>query len=211
VVGVTVPPEREFSHPDLVRLTPDLTGAERLAVYLGLPEDLRVEADRELDRRIEAQSREIFALLRLDDSCTARELADEIAMLWRDECSRVPAGMVAGREPRPAPGPRRQSSEAGTDLDLLRSIPSAEYVPALTGRDVNGAGMVQCPLHSDGQERTPSLHISDDGGGWHCFGCDRGGDVFEFVALLEGRQVPTGREFFEFSAELARALLGATA
>lgn len=205
---MSVRPEREFSHPDLVRLTPDLTGAERLAVFLGLPADLRSEANWEIGARTEARTRELFAEYRLGGSCTAQELADEIDAVWRGECYKVPLGGVGVREPRPAPV-RRQSSEAGTDLDLLRSIPSGEYVPALTGRDVNGVGMVQCPLHSNGEERTPSLHVSDDHSGWHCFGCDRGGDVLEFFALLEGQQVPTGREFFEFARELAESLLGA--
>lgn len=197
---------REFTHPDLVRLAPDLTGAQRLAVFLGLPADLQAEANQEMGARIEARTRELFAESRLGGSCTARELADEIDALWRAECSKVPLGATGMQEPRPARREqRRRPSTADTDLDMVRSIPSATYVPALTGREVNGTAFVTCPLHSDGQERTPSLHVSFDRSGWHCFGCARGGDVFDLFALLEGRAVPTGREFFEFARELAGA------
>lgn len=35
-----------------------------------------------------------------------------------------------------------------------------------------------CPFH---QEKTPSLHIDREKGLWHCFGCQLGGDAFDFV------------------------------
>ena len=42
-----------------------------------------------------------------------------------------------------------------------------------------------CPLH---QERTASFTVTSapDGGRWYCYGCHRGGDVFDFLRLKEG-------------------------
>ena len=39
-------------------------------------------------------------------------------------------------------------------------------------------GMMPCPFHG---ERNPSLKVYPDTGGWHCFGCGRGGSVIDFV------------------------------
>lgn len=40
-----------------------------------------------------------------------------------------------------------------------------------------------CPFHDD---RNPSLSIDPEKNEWHCFGCDRKGDVIEWVRCAEG-------------------------
>jgi len=45
--------------------------------------------------------------------------------------------------------------------------------------------MIRCPLH---QDATPSFVIYPDGH-WHCYGCDRGGDVIDLYAELYGVSV----------------------
>lgn len=44
-------------------------------------------------------------------------------------------------------------------------------------------GFVCCPFHG---EKKPSMKIYDKPGGWHCFGCGRGGSVIDFVMEHEG-------------------------
>ena len=49
-------------------------------------------------------------------------------------------------------------------------------------------GVMPCPFHG---EKNPSLKIYPKTGGWHCFGCGRGGSVIDFVMEHEGCSFPT--------------------
>jgi DNA primase len=44
-----------------------------------------------------------------------------------------------------------------------------------------------CPFH---QEKTPSFKVFPDSQNFHCFGCDEGGTVFDFVMRTEGLTFP---------------------
>lgn len=68
-------------------------------------------------------------------------------------------------------------------LDVSEVI--AEY---LTLKPAGSAGFKAiCPFH---QEKTPSLHVSKEKQIWHCFGCDKGGDIFSFVMDIENVDFP---------------------
>ena len=43
-------------------------------------------------------------------------------------------------------------------------------------------GFMCCPFHG---EKAPSLKIYKGNGGWHCFGCGKGGSVIDFVMQQE--------------------------
>jgi len=55
-----------------------------------------------------------------------------------------------------------------------------------------GIGISKCPFH---QERTPSFIYYKDGG-FHCFGCGRIGDIFDFVMLKLRRDHSATFRFF---------------
>lgn len=64
------------------------------------------------------------------------------------------------------------------NVDLLELI--KEYIPNIkrSGRTYKAC----CPFH---REKTPSFSISPDKGLFYCFGCQAGGDIFEFLMRIE--------------------------
>jgi hypothetical protein len=83
----------------------------------------------------------------------------------------------------------------------LRAIPAATYAHALTGRTPDRAGKIKCPFHND---NTPSLQLYPDGT-FYCFGCRRGGTIYDFAATLW--QMPLrGPAFIQLRDRLAEAL-----
>jgi len=99
------------------------------------------------------------------------------------------------RLPRPA--------QRAQDDRLLQVAPTM-YVERLSGLRVPRHGKIRCPFHDD---RTPSLHVySEPEQGWYCYGCNRGGTVYDFAALLSGRTT-RGADFVQLQDEL-RAQLG---
>jgi len=57
-----------------------------------------------------------------------------------------------------------------------------------TGRNFKGL----CPFHS---EKTPSFIVSQEKQICHCFGCNKGGDIFAFTQEMEGITFPEAVEF----------------
>jgi RepB DNA-primase from phage plasmid/CHC2 zinc finger len=88
--------------------------------------------------------------------------------------------------------------------DPLLQLDPAFYVERLTDRIVPRSRKVLCPLHV---ETSPSFHVyPDPKRGWFCFGCHRGGSVYDLAAGLWHR--PThGPTFRALRAELEHLLL----
>jgi hypothetical protein len=105
-------------------------------------------------------------------------------------------------EPRREPAlPRTRT----TGADSLLQVPPIEYVERLTGQQVGRDHKISCPFHSDA---SPSLHVYDEPErGWYCFGCGRGGSIFDFAGLLWGRDL-RGADFVRLRQELEAMFLG---
>ncbi|UEQ10668.1 CHC2 zinc finger domain-containing protein [Pectobacterium versatile] len=77
-----------------------------------------------------------------------------------------------------------------SELQHLKAAVSLVEVVRGQGRKVVKRGkdfVVLCPFH---QENTPSCVISPDKNLYHCFGCDAGGSVLDWVMKTEGLSLP---------------------
>ena len=100
--------------------------------------------------------------------------------------------------PRPAaPSPR------GSGDDPLLEISPTVYVEKLAGLRIPRSGVVACPFHPDD---TPSLKLyRDPERGWYCYGCRRGGSIYDFGAALWDVE-PRGRDFIALREHIVRTL-----
>jgi hypothetical protein len=103
---------------------------------------------------------------------------------------------------KPAHGRDQRQRRASHPLDrALLAIPAEQYVQALTGIRPNRAGKIPCQFHDDVD---PSLQLYADGS-WYCFGCRRGGTIYDFAALLWGAGTKD-HAFLKLRARLAQVL-----
>src|SRR6202030_3042503 len=85
--------------------------------------------------------------------------------------------MAAHNRLVPTPGSDDAFAEVKAKVDLVKVI--QEHV-RLTKRNKDLWGL--CPFH---QEDSPSFKVNPQMQSWYCFGCERHGDVFTFVELIE--------------------------
>lgn len=79
---------------------------------------------------------------------------------------------------------RRHAGPVLPEPDFARAkyVDCVDLIQTLTGGPATKQGrnwVIRCPFH---REDTPSLVIYPPGGGWHCFGCGKGGDAVAFAA-----------------------------
>jgi hypothetical protein len=102
-------------------------------------------------------------------------------------------------EPRALVVPRPPGRPRSAIADRLASIPPRVYFERLTGQSVDRSGKARCPFHEDW---TPSLHVYEDPSrGWYCFGCGRGGSIYDLASLLWNRGT-RGEEFVALRRDL---------
>ena len=84
----------------------------------------------------------------------------------------------------------------GEDIERVRAATDFVAVASehIALRRVGRRWQGLCPFHA---EKTPSFNVSPDKGFFHCFGCQKHGDVFTFVMELEGKS------FVEAAEQLA--------
>lgn len=94
------------------------------------------------------------------------------------------------------------------DLDYIRNCFSIEQIATEYGVDLEniGTGLVAlCPFHSD--YRTKSFRIYEDTDSFYCFGCQRGGSIFDFVMAAENVSFAEAVEILAQRANLSGNML----
>ena len=95
--------------------------------------------------------------------------------------------------PPPPPDPQtRRRWARQTAVDDARRVAPPDYFGLLAGVEVpERGGDVRCPL-PDHSEQNPSCRVyPNPERGWVCFGCQRGGSIYDLASLLDGG--PGGR------------------
>ncbi len=163
------------------------TGRNRHAYWL-LAEPVSVDVIECANRRLAAElaadvaSSDVARILRPPGSLNHKH--DPPAQVRIERCDpdvRHSVADVVGPLPESAGGPAPSSCQWRTmPDDPVLALDPAAYIERLAGVQVPRSRKIHCPFHPD---RTPSLHVYPDAEqGWFCFGCRRGGSVYDFAA-----------------------------
>ncbi len=75
-----------------------------------------------------------------------------------------------------------QIEEVKSKIDIIDLI--SEYIQL---KPAGTSFKALCPFH---REKTPSFFVSPERQIWHCFGCGKGGSIFDFIMEIEGLDFP---------------------
>jgi DNA primase RepB-like protein len=121
---------------------------------------------------------------------------------------RRPAEEIVGDLPDPPGAKSRHERRCLTrerSNDPLQLIAPPIYFAELAGLEVPASGFVRCPL-PDHDDPDPSCRVwSEASRGWYCFGCRRGGDIYELAGQL-WRLPRRGQSFLEIKERLTKLL-----
>jgi hypothetical protein len=125
------------------------------------------------------------------------------------------ARLVAGlTDPDPPPPPpsaaERRRHAARIAGDEAARIPPPAYFRALAGLEApDRGGHVPCPLPDHDDQLASCMVYREPGDGWWCYGCARGGTIYDLASLLEGgawgREL-RGADFRELKRRVQRRL-----
>jgi DNA primase len=103
------------------------------------------------------------------------------------------AGISTSGSPGGTPGSSRSlERRGGFDQAFVDEVRRSASLSAIVqehvtlkrvGRSLKGL----CPFHG---EKTPSFHVDEQKGLFHCFGCQAGGDVYAFLIMKEAMSFP---------------------
>jgi hypothetical protein len=175
-----------------------------------LPPDEATAANRRLAQVLGADTRSADAtrILRVPGTHNFKDHPPRAVTLERFKPARrfVASELVGTGTATSASTPESPSGPdaSARDEDPLRRIPPAVYVQVLTGQVAGRDRKVSCPLHDD---YAPSLHVYEHPEqGWYCFGCGRGGSIYDLAAGLYGVS-PRGRGFLRLRILLRERFL----
>ncbi len=100
---------------------------------------------------------------------------------------------LVGDLPDP-PGQNRppKQGRAGRSDDPYQRISPPDYFLRLANVEVPERGKVRCPA-PDHEDNNPSCSVdADPHVGWWCFGCGRGGGIYQLASMLQGGPVARG-------------------
>ena len=94
-------------------------------------------------------------------------------------------GRLCSSRGRCPSGPLAKSSNRDLVSEVKAAVDIVEIISSYLDLKPAGGGRFKalCPFHN---EKTPSFHVRREHQTFHCFGCDKGGDVFTFLQEIEG-------------------------
>jgi hypothetical protein len=157
-------------------------------------------------RQIEAANRKLAARLGGDLACCDRGRIMRLPGSWNAKARRhcevlycdlarsgmelreLTCGLADPDPPAPAPSP----AEVRRHLAYLESDQAAQLAPPAYFRLLAGVqvsdrgGHAPCPLPGHQDAMASCMVYADADAGWHCYGCSRGGAIYDLASLLDG-------------------------
>ena len=101
---------------------------------------------------------------------------------------RLVAGLTDPNPPPPPPTPAEQRRhQQWREIDDAANIAPPAYFGALTGVHVpERGGHIPCPLPDHEEQLASCMVYADPAEGWHCYGCQRGGTIYDLASLIDG-------------------------
>ena len=85
------------------------------------------------------------------------------------------------------------TTSSGIIAEIKSKLPAIDVVGETV--TLKRAGTVYkglCPFHD---EKTPSFNVNPSRGSFHCFGCQEGGNVYQFIQKVENLPFPEAVEW----------------